>query len=47
MQKGTLNYEPTCNLDEAIRVFPFALIVLAKLIPFAYPRLMNNTILNK
>jgi len=31
-----------CNLDEAIQVFPFALIVLAKLISFTYPRLIHN-----
>lgn len=42
MHKRTLHYGSTCNLDEAIRVFPFALIVLAKLISFAYPRLMHN-----
>ena len=31
-----------CNLDEAIQVFPFALIALAKLISFTYPRLEHN-----
>ena len=31
-----------CNLDEAIQVFPFAVIALAKLISFTYPRLLHN-----
>jgi len=42
MHKRSLPHDPICNLDEAIRVFPFALIVLAKLMSFTYPRLMHN-----
>ena len=42
MHKRLLPHDPICNLDEAIRVFPFALIVLAKLMSFAYPRLIHN-----
>jgi hypothetical protein len=42
MPKRSLPNNPVCNIDEAINVFPFALITLAKLISFAYPRLMQN-----
>lgn len=40
--KRLLTHEPICNLDGAIHVFPFALITLAKLISFTYPRLMHS-----
>jgi hypothetical protein len=42
MHKRLLPYGSTCNLEEAIHVFPFALMTLAKLISFTYPRLMHN-----
>jgi len=42
MAKRLLTTEPICNLDDAIQVFPFALIVLAKLISITYPRLLHN-----
>jgi len=42
MPKKLLPNNPVCNIDEAINVFPFALITLAKLISFVYPRLMQN-----
>jgi len=42
MKKALLPNNPVCNIDEAINVFPFALITLAKLISFAYPRLIRN-----
>ena len=42
MPKRSLPNNPVCNIDEAINVFPFALITLAKLISFAYPHLMQN-----
>ena len=41
MHKGLLPID-LCNLDEAIQVFPFALVVLAKIIYFTYPRLIHN-----
>jgi hypothetical protein len=42
MHKKLLDHEPVCNLGEAIYVFPVALITLAKLMSFTYPRLMHN-----
>jgi hypothetical protein len=42
MHKRLLSQDPICNIDEAIRVFPFALITLAKFISFTYPRLICN-----
>lgn len=43
MHKRLLSYSlPVCNLDKAIQVFPLALIVLAKLIHFTYPRLIHK-----
>lgn len=42
MKKTLLPNSPVCDIDQAINVFPFALITLAKLISFAYPRLMQN-----
>lgn len=42
MHKKSLSTEPICNLDDAIQVFPFALIVMAKLISITYPRLLHN-----
>ena len=41
MNEGLLPID-LCNLDEAIQVFPFAVIALAKLISFTYPRLLYN-----
>ena len=41
MNEGLLPID-LCNLDEAIQVFPFALIALAKLISFTYPRLEHD-----
>ena len=41
MYKGLLPND-LCNLDEAIQVFPFALIALAKLISLTCPRLLHN-----
>jgi hypothetical protein len=42
MHKKLLTHDSTCNIDEAIQVFPFALLTLAKLMHFAYPRLMHR-----
>ena len=42
MKKTLLPNNPVCDIDQAINVFPFALITLAKLISFAYPHLMKN-----
>ena len=42
MKKTLLPNNPVCNIDEAINVFPLALITLAKLISFVYPHLMQN-----
>lgn len=42
MHKGLLSANPVCDLDKAIRVFPFALITLAQLIRFTCPCLMRK-----
>ena len=42
MHKRLLTCDSTCNIDEAIQVFPFALLTLAKLMHFTYPRLMHK-----
>jgi len=42
MHKILLAHNPLCNLDEAIHVFPVALMTLARLISFTCPRLMHN-----
>lgn len=42
MHKRLLSHMPTCNIDEAIVVFPFALLTLAKIMSFSYPRLMHK-----
>ena len=42
MHKGLLPYNPACNMDEAIRIFPFAFITLVQLMRFTCPRLMHN-----
>jgi len=42
MAKRLLTTEPICNLDDAVQVFPFALIVLAKFISITYPQLLHN-----
>jgi hypothetical protein len=42
MHKRLLSTEPICNLDDAIQVFPLALIVLAKFISITYPQLLHN-----
>jgi len=42
MHRRLLAHEPICNLDGAIHVFPLALLTLARLIGFTYPRLMHS-----
>jgi hypothetical protein len=42
MSSKLLPNNPICNIDEAINVFPFALITSAKLISIVYPHLMQN-----